>query len=279
MTEYRSSPQIVHAGHRRVPRGSESPWFHAFPPAPDLSGEIVCTWSAVSRGHHLLVPDGCTDLLWLDDGTTVLCGPETRAWEFRLPPGVTAHGCRLMPGLAPSLLGLDAVAITNRRVPLEDIVGSRRARELGERVGEATDRRAEIETRVRHLIGTGPLHSSDDHGLVEALLTVSGPAPVDQVARRTGLRPRDLHRHAVAMFGYGPKTLLRLIRFQRFLHPPRPPGQRVPGAGHLAARAAYAGYYDQAHLARDCRRITGLTPSELLARHTPAFPARTDPYL
>jgi AraC-like DNA-binding protein len=32
---------------------------------------------------------------------------------------------------------------------------------------------------------------------------------------------------------------------------------------HLAELAAAAGYADQAHLTRECRRLSGLTPSEL----------------
>jgi AraC-like DNA-binding protein len=35
--------------------------------------------------------------------------------------------------------------------------------------------------------------------------------------------------------------------------------------GGLATLAAEAGYADQAHLTRECRRLTGRTPAELLA--------------
>jgi AraC-like DNA-binding protein len=52
--------------------------------------------------------------------------------------------------------------------------------------------------------------------------------------------------------------LQRVLRLRRFL------AQAGPGA--LARAATEAGYADQAHLSRDCRALTGLTPGELLGR-------------
>ncbi len=267
-----SSPEANN--HHRAVGSRGASWFRPAAAPPDLRGDVVCTWSAEVQDRHLLVPDGCSDLLWLDDGTLWLCGPETKAWEFRLPTGVTAHGIRLRPGLAPSLLPVAATEIGDRRIRLEDILGSRRTREISERVGHSRDPLSELKALVRALIDTAPAPAPGDRLLVGALLAVSGRRPVDQVARVTGLGPRRLHRRSVSLFGYGPKTLLGLIRLQRFLHPENPPMSRT-----LAARAATAGYYDQSHLSRDCLRITGLSPSRLLAVHSPAFPAGADPYL
>jgi AraC-like DNA-binding protein len=64
---------------------------------------------------------------------------------------------------------------------------------------------------------------------------------------------RRLRRRFVQAVGYGPATYLRVSRFQRAVAL----APRVPG---LAALAAAAGYADQAHLSRDCRALTGLTP-------------------
>jgi AraC-like DNA-binding protein len=69
---------------------------------------------------------------------------------------------------------------------------------------------------------------------------------------------RQLRRRFERSVGYGPRTLRRVLRFQRFL-------AAAQGGGSLARIAADAGYADQAHLARDCGRLAGLTPSALLA--------------
>jgi len=60
-------------------------WYVAAPVAPDLSRDLVTAWTVRTEGRHRLVPDGCVDVLWIDNGTVWVCGPETSAWSFRLP--------------------------------------------------------------------------------------------------------------------------------------------------------------------------------------------------
>lgn len=67
-----------------------------------------------------------------------------------------------------------------------------------------------------------------------------------------------LRRRFVQAIGYGPTTYLRVSRFQRAVSL----AMRAPG---LAALAAAAGYADQAHLSRDVRALTGLTPRAYFA--------------
>ena len=50
-----------------------------------------------------------------------------------------------------------------------------------------------------------------------------------------------------------------MLRFQRFL------ALAEGGEDDLAALAFAAGYSDQAHLTRECRRLAGLPPAALLA--------------
>ena len=62
--------------------------------------------------------------------------------------------------------------------------------------------------------------------------------------------------------GLPPKTLHSIVRFQRlraWL------AASSPGLGTLARAAAECGYFDQAHLCRDCARLCGLTPATLHA--------------
>ena len=67
-----------------------------------------------------------------------------------------------------------------------------------------------------------------------------------------GLGARQLHRRSLDAFGYGPKTLARVLRLQRALAFVR--------AGTPYAQAALAaGCADQAHLARETRELAGLT--------------------
>jgi AraC-like DNA-binding protein len=95
-----------------------------------------------------------------------------------------------------------------------------------------------------------------------AVLSGAGAATKNVVGELTadfGWSERTLRRHCHEAFGYGPKTLERILRFQRFLR--LLPTARAP----LAVLASEAGYADQAHLAREVRRLSGQSPSGLMA--------------
>src|SRR5256885_10995005 len=86
-----------------------------------------------------------------------------------------------------------------------------------------------------------------------------GPG-VSELARSLGLGERQLLRRFNRAVGYGPRTLARVARFQRFLAL-----AEADPAADLAWLAADAGYADQPHLTRECRRLSGRTPRELIA--------------
>ena len=93
------------------------------------------------------------------------------------------------------------------------------------------------------------------------MLAAPPAPPVRDLARRFDLSERQLRRRIEAAVGYPPRTLARILRFQRFLGAARSSGS----SGHdLARLAAEAGYADQAHLTRDSRRLAGLPPGALL---------------
>ncbi|MFD0886505.1 helix-turn-helix domain-containing protein, partial [Streptosporangium algeriense] len=68
-----------------------------------------------------------------------------------------------------------------------------------------------------------------------------------------------LHRRSLRAFGYGPKTLQRVVRFQRAL--------RLARRGTALAEVALAsGYADQSHMANEVRRLAGVSLGGLLSR-------------
>jgi AraC-like DNA-binding protein len=87
--------------------------------------------------------------------------------------------------------------------------------------------------------------------IAEAILAARSVAELRQA---TGWAPRRLQRWFEAHIGLAPRTYLRVIRFQGSL---RALGQ----TDNLADHAAAHGYADQAHMARDFRRLAGTPPS------------------
>ncbi len=111
--------------------------------------------------------------------------------------------------------------------------------------------------------------SSADPAIARAAALLRDPAArTEDVAGRVGLSERQLRRRTHAAAGYGPKTLQRILRFQRFVRTAR---RRAPDRRTWPAAAAMAGYADQPHLTRECVALSGLTPAAL-ARPAPPGP-------
>ena len=234
-------------------------------PPPDLAPLLACTWTTVARGGRIL-PDGCADVVW--DGTDlVIAGPATIALDSPVQ-GARVFGVRFRLGAAGAGLGLPAEELADARVPVVDVWRD------GESLREAAALRGlpglidALRSRLR-VAETDPLTRAAAVGLA-----VLG-ARVGDLGAELGISERQLRRRFADAVGYGPKTLARILRFQRFLALAGDEAAlaRVPPASHrwappprvdLAGLAFTAGYADQAHLTRECRRLAGRTPAELV---------------
>ncbi|MBZ9641253.1 helix-turn-helix transcriptional regulator, partial [Streptomyces sp. PSKA30] len=204
-------------------------------------------------GAGRVLPDGCMDLLW-NDGRLLVAGPDTHAHVTDGTAGPWA-GIRFYPGTAPALLGMPAYEVRDRRVELADLWPAARARQLTERVNAAADPAGGLEDVALRLAADA---EPPDPLLRKVVAAVDAGRPVAATADELGVGARRLHRRSLAAFGYGPKTLARVLRLQRALTLAR---QGVP----FADTATRAGFADQAHLARDVRDLAGTTLGELLA--------------
>ncbi|MEU7003173.1 helix-turn-helix transcriptional regulator [Nonomuraea sp. NPDC046570] len=208
-------------------------------PPVALRERIVCLWrSAADVGEtSLVVPDACVDLIWSPHGPQV-AGPDTGPFRVRLRPGDVYRGIRFRPGAVGGVLGVPIAELRDRRVPFAD---------LGLPEDLTLD---QLATRLRATPTPDPAASA----MAEALRLGSS---VREVAWELGVSERHLHRRCVAGFGYSPKTLQRIVRFQRAL--------RLARRGMaLAEVAAVSGYADQAHLSNDVKRLSGVPMGKLI---------------
>ena len=231
---------------------------------------VACLWIAdapAPGNSRRVLPDACVDVVWNGAGLGV-AGPATAAVVAGVPPGERAVGLRFRVGAAGAALGLPAGELLDTSVRLEDVWGAYGAA-LAERVGSAPpdDRPAVLAAGVGARLPRAGL----DAAVRAAALALSRPdARVERLGGAIGIGERHLRRRFAAAVGYSPKTLHRILRFQRFLRLARdledPAAPASAGrTGDLAGLAFAAGYADQAHLTRECRRLSGLTPVELLA--------------
>jgi AraC-like DNA-binding protein len=217
-------------------------------PEPALAGRIACMWrqSASADRTQLVVPDGCVDLVWGPSGLFV-AGPDTGPMPAPMRAGDTFDGIRFRPGAVGEVFGLPVDALCDQRVAAADLpVDLLGVPSSG---GRLEVMRAAIIARLRVTSPADPSAAA----IARALRTGRS---VGEVAWELGFSERQLRRRSVASFGYGPKILQRVVRFQRAL--------RLARAGvPLAEVAAVAGYADQAHLANDVKRLSGVTLAAL----------------
>ncbi|MFI6698376.1 helix-turn-helix domain-containing protein [Streptomyces sp. NPDC050509] len=228
--------------------------------ASRLDGAIVWTGTTAPAttvtgpDPYPVLPDGCMDLLWIG-GRLLVAGPDTRAY---VPEGIGSAegeriaGVRFAPGSAPVFLGVPAHELRDRRVALADLWSPAKARALTGLVARVTSR-ADPATGLEAAALRCAAASGPPDPLPRAVVTgLNAGRTVAATADAVGLGARQLHRRSLDAFGYGPKTLARVLRLQRALELVR---RGVP----YADAALAAGCADQAHLARETRALAGLT--------------------
>lgn len=221
-----------------------------------LAGPVACLWSTLATGAGTVLPDGCVDLVHIRGGGTLVAGPDTgpAGPDARMRGEVT--GLRLRPGHAAAVLGLPADELRDQRVDLGDVWG-RHGAELSARLDDApgtAERQALLTGEVaRRIAPADPLAL----GAV-ALLAQRPGRRVAHLASELALSERHLLRRLRAAVGYGPKTLARIVRFQRLL------ALAEAGTGSLAELALDAGYADQPHMTSEVTRLAGAPPTAVL---------------
>ncbi len=231
-----------------------------------LAAHVECLWShAIPEGPRrpmAVVPDGCADIIWSSRGL-VVAGPDRVAAFPAIGPGETVVGLRFRTGVAASWLRASLSALTGTVVPLEAFWGAA-ARELHLRMTEAesvaarTAILAQVAEQRLPAIAAPPADIAACLAQLRLHRSASSDNPIRLLAQATGTSERTLRRHCHEHFGYGAKTLDRILRLQRFLSVCRSDAQAT-----LSTLALDAGYADQAHLTRETRELTSLSPREI----------------
>lgn len=221
------------------------PGYREFAGPARLRGVVACLWADDTTGERVpvILPDGCTDLIWEQGKGAYLAGPDTRPVAVGVAGAL--RGIRFWPGTARVSAPLSEVR--NQRVDLAEVLPGV-ARELPyDLPPELVHRRLiDLVSEVGH-----------DPVVAHAARMLRDPrVGAAELEAATGLSERQLRRRFHSRVGYGPKTLQRVLRFHRFV-------SRVDEGTDLASLAADTGYSDQAHLTRECAEFSGQTPLAL----------------
>lgn len=237
-------------------------WLQEFAPAAGIEGMLRCSWRGDLGAMRTPLPDECVDVIWVEDGSMWMSGPESRSWPRDYSPGSNAVGVRFQPGVGPAVLGVPAHQMRDARWPLDAVVPSRDMRSLAQRLADHDNDHDRLQTLQQAVVslaaGARPVDRTTT--LITELVTGHQLRSGKALVAATGLSQRQLHRRCADAFGYGPATLTRIARVQRLLGM-----ARCSSGWCLADLAVRAGFCDQQHLSHEVRSIFGVTPTVLLA--------------
>ncbi|MET9351384.1 helix-turn-helix domain-containing protein [Streptomyces termitum] len=267
--------------HRVCSGGGRCEWFIGEPDAR-LRGAVRPYRGFRARAgvpqERLVVPSGRVSLLIGFGGelrvggpgpgaarhTSVVSGLHSRARV--LGHGGRLHGVELAlaPWAAYRILGGGSLAeLGDVLTDPEDVLGGR-CRVLGERLAEApgwAERFALLdEALLAWTAAADPAHTVAPV-VMEAwrlLHRAQGHLRIGELADRTGWSTRHLENRFREQIGITPKRLARVLRLRRAV------GELTAGRG-AAETAAACGFYDQPHLSREFKDLTGLPPGRFLA--------------
>jgi len=247
-----------------------APGYTEWPAPAALRDAVACLWAQVTTEDGdragLVLPDGCIDLIWGQGRDAFVAGPDTGPVPTMMTAGTVMIGVRFRPSAGGPALGVPLAELRDQRVDLADLRPGD-ARRLSATLDPDAAVARMLDVTAGLVAGAAP-----DPAMTWAVRLLRDPqARVEDVAAEVGLSLRQLRRRCHAVVGYGPKTLQRVLRFRRFLSrvdnaPNTPDGSRILD---LAALAADAGYADQAHLTRECGKLSGLTPAALARQRVP----------
>lgn len=254
-------------------------------PGPPLGSYVDVLWvwvddAPLGHGRERLLPTGQMGFVvnlgedairtWDDEGApsrfdgTIVAG----AWAKHTVLDVTGPrdvaGVHFKPGGASAFLGVPAGDVEDRDAPLTDLWG-RAAGRLRERLLEARDADARLDVLETVLLERlSRSKRRDRHPAVAwALAEVDRRPDAATIANLTARLGID-RRRFLTLFrdevGLGPKRYARVRRFQEVMG--RAEGRHV----EWADVALSCGYFDQAHLIRDFRAFSGLTPLAWMAQ-------------
>lgn len=263
-------------------------FYRTIPPPEELRPFIRSFWIYEGyRPEHLrdrvlptgtleiIVPLGGKRLSWTEltgrDGacrTALVSGPRRSAFDVPTAPQARLVGAHFHPSGAWPLFAIPMDALADQHHPLEDLLGTS-ARELTERIDGAASDTERLATLSAYFLQRARSSRASHPAVITTIRRAefgSAEGTIATAVAASGLS----HRRFIELFrrevGLTPRDFFRVQRFQRALG-------IAARSGRAGADLAYeAGYSDQSHWILECRKHSGLSPRELLAKQRGAGP-------
>lgn len=261
--------------------------FYAAPPSAKLAPFIEIIWAvrgATDYTCEAVPPNGAIELM-INFGPTQkvlaygdravdqdfqrfwLAGVQERSLTIASPHGCDHMSIRFKPGGAHAFFELPIFETSNQVIDLDLLIGASAAAELYERLLAATSHQQRCLIIEQWLLArryaVHPYYATTRRAI--DLLQSSGfRVSVSELCYRLGLSNRHLIEQFRRVVGVTPKSLSRIARFNSVVRSIR--NDDDPDWPALAYRFNFA---DQAHLVREFKHFSGVTPMEFVAARSP----------
>jgi AraC-like DNA-binding protein len=248
-----------------------------FEPPEHLTQFVEATWLHHTPGDmplpsgvtHRVLPDPALGIAFVCARDTrggvrnarlVAVGPVTRPREFRITPGVEMVSVKLKLERARDWFGIEPWQHADSIDDMAEL-NPRWTGQVLDALGETNCAEAALAAlvdAVRHYASGRTRRPSESvaHRALDVIRWRHGAVELDRLSHQLGVSGRHLRRTVIGAAGVTPKHYARVMRF---LHAVTRADETV--RPRWARLAAEAGYSDQSHLIRECRALTGLTPS------------------
>lgn len=243
-----------------LPRGVESLWIYGGAGRTLSRQTLTGHWKTCLAVFRRFSADGT-----VDDVSLRVLGPVTQPASQDTPHGLEIIAARLFPEYAIPLLNLrpSEISDTNPDWPQHLTHAGDHLRRLAE-CGAAAETIAEALLRlISRQIGTIAPAASGMFVALRAIREHNGHLNINALTEFADMSARTLRRVSTDRIGLSPKAYARYVRHQRLVQTAM--RYETPDWAGLAYEF---GFSDQAHMARDVKAMSGLTPAVLHRQRT-----------
>ncbi|MDY0137115.1 MAG: helix-turn-helix domain-containing protein [Thiomicrospira sp.] len=238
------------------------------PPA-DLAQILDCFWHArVGQETQHILPDGCQDWIFRYDSSmsASVIGSMSQAQKLQCVEPSLFFGIRFQPGALSLFSTMPMSHITDQSIALYDAFA----------VSSATQQALAVDNLAIHefaSIMSQALRQKlaavdrDRLALIQQLRRTR-EGQIQHMAHSLHISRRQLQRLFQNHFGYSPRFYAKVMRFTQLI-------SHLDPAKPLVQTALDLGYYDQAHMGREIKQLSGLTPSQLIQHAVPNVQSTT----
>lgn len=269
MKEFINLRQFYKPIQPTISHTNKNVFYTEYLPDINLQPYIYCYWelktnnSLTENFNYKVVADSCIDVYFQvnNPSDSYIMGFCDRFTEFELPSTFHYFGIRFLPGMFTQLFQVNAKELSNRSELLHAILPDM-SRFLSNRLNAEQNSNEIINLLDRYFLALpASKNYTRDSRLYEAIDIILKNKGVINIESdlQTGLSSRHLRRLFEFHIGDTPKSFCKIVRFQNILYMHQTTQRFRKDKLYFDA-----GYYDQAHLIRDFRKLFGVSPSRAL---------------